>query len=42
MSHDLIYESRDLTYVVTKALQDAGLPYSVIEQAAVGYVYGKS
>ena len=28
--------------VVTKALQDVGLPYNVIEQAAVGYVYGKT
>ena len=29
-------------FTVTKALQDAGLPYSAIEQAAVGYVYGKT
>ncbi len=26
----------------TKALEDAGIPYSEIEQAAVGYVYGES
>ena len=26
----------------TKALEDAGIPYSEIEQAAVGYVYGDS
>ena len=26
----------------TKALQDAGIPYSEIEQACVGYVYGES
>lgn len=25
-----------------KALADAGIPYSAIEQACVGYVYGKS
>lgn len=24
-----------------KALADAGIPYSAIEQACVGYVYGK-
>ena len=29
-------------FTVTKALQDAGLPYSAIEQATVGYVYGKT
>lgn len=34
-------QSRDLIFTVTKALQDAGLPYSAIEQAAVGYVYGE-
>ena len=34
--------SRDPKYfAVTKALRDAGLPYSAIEQAAVGYVYGE-
>src|SRR5438093_11866985 len=26
----------------TKALQDAGIPYSEVEQAVVGYVYGES
>jgi len=26
----------------TKALQDAGIPYSEVQQAAVGYVYGES
>ena len=26
----------------TKALEDAGIPYSEIEQACVGYVYGES
>lgn len=25
-----------------KALADAGIPYSAIEQACVGYVYGKN
>lgn len=25
-----------------KALADAGIPYSAIEQACVGYVYGKT
>ena len=25
-----------------KALADAGIPYSLVEQAAVGYVYGDS
>lgn len=26
----------------TKALADAGIPYSAVEQACVGYVYGDS
>jgi acetyl-CoA acyltransferase len=26
----------------TKALEDAGIPYDVVEQACVGYVYGDS
>ena len=26
----------------TRALQDAGIPYSEVQQAVVGYVYGES
>jgi hypothetical protein len=40
--------SRDWDYpdmgkeAANKALADAGLPYSVIQQACIGYVYGDS
>ena len=42
MIRDLLCDHVISTCLVTKALQDAGLPYSVIEHAAVGYVYGKN
>lgn len=31
-----------MIFLGTKALQDAGLDYSSIEQAVVGYCYGKN
>lgn len=30
-----------LFFVGQKALVDAGIPYSAVQQACVGYVYGK-
>ena len=28
-------------FIATKALKDAGIPYSAVEQAVVGYVFGE-
>ena len=30
------------SFAGTRALQDAGIPYSSVQQAVVGYVYGES
>lgn len=45
-ARQVVYDSRVLhlrTHSAgTRALQDAGIPYSAVQQAVVGYVYGES